>query len=237
MTSLRIAEVAARSGVPASTLRYYDQLGLVPSGRLPNGYRAYSESVFDRLTFIDSARRLALPLEEISGLLVAWEAEPCASVKARLRPMLVAQLATVDEAVERLIERREHLHAARSHLDELPDRSEGCDPSCPFLLREPVPPVARGLGADRTAQVDRWHVLLGGAAAQRLPGGALRYQLPVAALGEAAALAATEQACCPFFRFDLSLHHDTFTLTIRTPPEGLSLLGEITGITDLGEPG
>ena len=82
MTSLRIAEVAARSGVPASTLRYYDQLGLVPSGRLPNGYRAYSESVFDRLRFIDSARKLDLPLEEISGLVQAWESDPCASVKA-----------------------------------------------------------------------------------------------------------------------------------------------------------
>lgn len=70
--------MAARSGVPASTLRYYGQLGLVPSGRLPNGYRAYPESVFDRLRFIDSARKLDLPLEEISGLLGAWETDPCA---------------------------------------------------------------------------------------------------------------------------------------------------------------
>ena len=41
-----------------------------------------------------------------------------------------------------------------------------------------------------------------------------------------------EQACCPFFRFYLSLHHDTFTLTIRTTTEGLSPLREMTGMAD-----
>ena len=49
--SLRIAEVAQRSGVPASTLRYYDQIGLVPTGREGNGYRAYPEDVLDRLRY------------------------------------------------------------------------------------------------------------------------------------------------------------------------------------------
>jgi len=216
-------------------LRYYDQLGLVPSDRLPNGYRAYSEAVFDRLRFIDSVRKLDLPLEEISGLVQVWEADPCASVKARLRPLLSTQLAVVEDAVDALTELRDHLHAARAHLDELPDRDDRCDPSCAFLLHEPEPPVACRLGADRGGQVDRWRGLLEGNSGQRLTGG-VRYCLPIDALAEAAALAAAEQACCPFLRFDLSLHHDTFTLTIRTTAEGLSLLGEITGIADLLEP-
>lgn len=241
VASLRISEVAARSGVPASTLRYYDQLGLVPSGRLPNGYRAYPESVFDRIRFIDSARRLNLPLQEISGLLQAWEHDPCTSVKARLRPLLSTELAAVDDAIDTLTELRDHLHAAQAHLDELPDRDERCDPSCAFLLRPPSPPVACGLGSDRQGQivrqgqVDRWRALLDGHEAQRL-GGGVRYHLPTVDLADATALAAAEQACCPFFGFDISLHHDTFTLTVRTTPEGRSLLAEITGIADLDEP-
>lgn len=227
--------MAARSGVPASTLRYYDQLGLVPSGRLPNGYRAYPESVFDRLRFIDSARKLDLPLEEISGLLVAWETDPCASVKARLRPLLSTQLGTVEDAIDALTELRDHLEAARAHLDELPDRDERCDPSCAFLLREPPAPVACRSGADRQGQVSRWRALLDGAVVEQLAGG-VRCHLPIGTLADATTLAAGEQACCPFFRFDISLHHDTFTLTVRAPPEGLSLLGELTGITNLGRP-
>ncbi|GAA3566138.1 hypothetical protein GCM10022197_22500 [Microlunatus spumicola] len=239
MSPLRIAEVAARSGVPASTLRYYDQLGLVRSGRLPNGYRSYPDSVFDRLRFIDSARKLDLPLEDIAGLLAEWEAGPCASAKARLRPLLSAQLTTVDDAVDTLTELRDHLHAARAHLDELPDRDEQCDPSCGFLLHTPAAPVVCRLGAERSGQVDRWHALLAETPAERLNGvgggGGVRYRLPVTALADTAALAAAEQACCPFFRFDLSLRHDTFTLTIRTPPKGLPLLAEITGLPDLVE--
>lgn len=158
-----------------------------------------------------------------------------ASVKARLRPLLSTQLGTVDDAIDALTELRDHLEAARAHLDELPDRDERCDPSCAFLLREPTPPVACQLGADRQGQLSRWRALLDGATVERLAGG-VRCRLPIGDLAHAAALAAAEQACCPFFRFDISLHHDTFTLTVRAPSEGLSLLGELTGITDLDQP-
>lgn len=45
--SLGIAEVSQRSGVSASTLRCHDQIGLVPTGREPDGYRAYPEAEQD----------------------------------------------------------------------------------------------------------------------------------------------------------------------------------------------
>lgn len=71
--ALRVAEVSQRSGFSASTSRYHDQIGLVPTGREPNGYRAYPEDVLDRLRFIDAARRLDLPLVEIGELVQSWE--------------------------------------------------------------------------------------------------------------------------------------------------------------------
>lgn len=96
---MRIAEVSQRSGVSASTLRYYDQIGLVPTGREPNGYRAYPKDVLDRLRFIDAARRLDLPLVEIGELLQSWESDACSSVKAQLRPRLDEHVARVEETI------------------------------------------------------------------------------------------------------------------------------------------
>ena len=231
MTVLRIAEVAARSGVPATTLRYYDQLGLVPSERSGNGYRAYSGEVFDRLRFIDAARRLDLPLDEIAGLLRSWERDPCMSVKAKLRPLIDDHLHTVDDTISALRDLREHLASARAHLDELPDSDGRCDPSCAFLLRE-TPPVACSLGDGRGEQVDRWRALLDGHPVEAVPGG-VQCRLPISLIGDATGLAAAEQLCCPFLSFDIVLQQQTFVMTIGSPAEGLPLLAELTGLDGL----
>lgn len=226
--SLRIAQVASRSGIPASTLRYYDQIGLVPTDRSSNGYRSYPDGVFDRLRFIDAARTLDLSLDDISTLLRAWENEPCSSVKTQLRPLLTQQLTSVDKTLDTLTELRSHLESARAHLDVLPDRQDRCDPDCAFLLREPDP-VACSLGSEHEVQIDRWHTLLAGHRPEPVAGG-LRYRLPIAALAQAAELSAAEQTCCPFFSFDISLRQDTFVLTIRTPPAGDAMLAELAGV-------
>ncbi len=49
-TGLRIAEVARRSGFTPATLRYYEEIGLLPTaGRTGSGYRAYDDAVLERL--------------------------------------------------------------------------------------------------------------------------------------------------------------------------------------------
>ena len=75
-----ISEVARRSGVPARTLRYYEEIGLLRPERTPSGYREYNERVFDRLTFIRSAQALGLSLAEIRGIVTLREngEAPCA---------------------------------------------------------------------------------------------------------------------------------------------------------------
>jgi MerR family transcriptional regulator, redox-sensitive transcriptional activator SoxR len=62
---LTIGEVARRSGVAASALRYYDELGLIHSRRSGSGHRRYPRFVLRRIAFIVFAQRVGLSLDEI----------------------------------------------------------------------------------------------------------------------------------------------------------------------------
>jgi MerR family redox-sensitive transcriptional activator SoxR len=62
---LTIGEVAGRSGVAASALRFYEQLGLITSERAGSGHRRYPRPVLRRIAFIVYAQRVGLSLEEI----------------------------------------------------------------------------------------------------------------------------------------------------------------------------
>jgi MerR family transcriptional regulator, redox-sensitive transcriptional activator SoxR len=63
---LTIAEVARRSGVAASALRFYEQKGLLRSERTGSGHRRFPRAVLRRVAFIVFAQRIGLSLEEIS---------------------------------------------------------------------------------------------------------------------------------------------------------------------------
>lgn len=62
---LTISEVARRSGVAASALRFYDDRGLIRSERSGSGHRRYPRAVLRRIAFIVFAQRIGLSLEEI----------------------------------------------------------------------------------------------------------------------------------------------------------------------------
>ncbi len=62
---LTIGEVARRSGVAASALRFYDDRGLIRSERAGSGHRRYPRAVLRRIAFIVFAQRIGLTLEEI----------------------------------------------------------------------------------------------------------------------------------------------------------------------------
>ena len=85
MDMMRISQLATRSGIPASTLRFYDSAGLLPAARTAAGYRLYGEEAVERLGLISTAKHLGLPLEEIGDLLAVWETGTCAQVKADLQ--------------------------------------------------------------------------------------------------------------------------------------------------------
>jgi MerR family redox-sensitive transcriptional activator SoxR len=67
--TLTIGELAARSGVAASALRYYDRLGLLQSDRSGGNQRRFSRSELRRVAFIRIAQRVGLSLDEIRDAL------------------------------------------------------------------------------------------------------------------------------------------------------------------------
>lgn len=116
MRELDIAEVARRSGLPASTLRYYEQRGLIaPIGR--NGLRrVFDAGVIERLGLIAMGRAAGFTLEEIAAMF-APDGRPRID-----RARLAAKADELDRTVRRLAALRDGLrHAAacpaRNHLE------------------------------------------------------------------------------------------------------------------------
>ncbi|OBH09818.1 helix-turn-helix domain-containing protein [Mycobacterium sp. E3247] len=98
---LTIGEVARRAGVAATTLRYYEQIGLVPApGRL-GGQRRYDDSVLDRLEVIRLCKSAGFALEEIQ-LLFADDAPG----RPASRALAEAKLAEIDAQMESLARAR-----------------------------------------------------------------------------------------------------------------------------------
>jgi MerR family transcriptional regulator, redox-sensitive transcriptional activator SoxR len=65
--TLTISEVARRSGVAASALRFYEERGLIASERAGSGHRRYPRAVLRRVAFIVFAQRIGLTLDEIGA--------------------------------------------------------------------------------------------------------------------------------------------------------------------------
>ena len=84
MSTLTIGQVAERTGFSASSLRYYEGIGLVvPAARTDAGYRLYDEAAVGRLAFIARAKQLGCTLEEITDLVSIWDGERCGPVQRR----------------------------------------------------------------------------------------------------------------------------------------------------------
>jgi MerR family transcriptional regulator, redox-sensitive transcriptional activator SoxR len=66
---LTIGEVAARSGVAPSALRFYESIGLIAARRTDGNQRRYPRSVLRRIAFIQAGRETGIPLETIGGAL------------------------------------------------------------------------------------------------------------------------------------------------------------------------
>ena len=64
---LTIGEIARRSGVAASALRFYEERGLIRSERAGSGHRRFPRAVLRRVAFIVFAQRIGLSLDEIAG--------------------------------------------------------------------------------------------------------------------------------------------------------------------------
>ena len=77
---MQIKEFARQTNLPAKTVRYYEEIGLLPpSRRLENGYRDYSEADVARARLVAGARRLDLSLDDIQEILALRDRQeaPC----------------------------------------------------------------------------------------------------------------------------------------------------------------
>jgi len=122
---MNIGEAAARSGLPAKTIRYYEEIGLVRPGRQDNGYRAYDEPQVRMLQFVHRARDLGFSIDECRSLLSLYldRGRSSADVKA----IALAKLDEIDARIDRL-------QAMRRTLAHLAETCHGDDrPECPIL--------------------------------------------------------------------------------------------------------
>lgn len=94
---LAIGEVAARAGMSASRIRYYETRGLLPAPERAAGKRRYTEEVFRRLAIIDAAQRVGFTLEEIGDLLGSRD-QPA---HERLRQLALLKLPELDDLIAR----------------------------------------------------------------------------------------------------------------------------------------
>lgn len=146
LVGVRISEVSRLSGVPASTLRYYERIGLIESEREVNGYRSYGSAVLDHLSLVAGAKQLGLSLPEIANLLSVVEGDTCTQVRESLRPRLAERLREVDERLKVLQRLRARLVAASSQVDACPDSADRCRSECMVLQHYPVCPRSQAAG-------------------------------------------------------------------------------------------
>ena len=69
---LRIGDVAARTGVPATTIRYYEKEGLLPAPERVSGRRVFDTEIIIALAVIELAKQAGFSLEEIKTLLYGF---------------------------------------------------------------------------------------------------------------------------------------------------------------------
>ena len=122
---MNIGEVAERSGLPAKTIRYYEDIGLVKPLRDTNGYRAFRETEAHMLTFLGRARALGFSIEDCRALMALYEDESRAS--ADVKRIANLQLDAIDQKITDLKDMRDTL----SHL--VRECAGDGRPDCPIL--------------------------------------------------------------------------------------------------------
>ena len=126
MNHLTIGEAAERSGLPAKTIRFYEEIGLVkPARRRGNGYRVFGEDDLHMLRFVERARRLGFTVEDCRQLLALYRDRDRTS--AEVKALTEQRIGEIDGKIEALVAMRRTLAdlAARCHGDDRPD--------CPIL--------------------------------------------------------------------------------------------------------
>jgi len=127
---MKIGALAGRSGLPIKTLRYYEDIGLLPAvGRSEGGYRLFAEESLRRLEFIRRLKSLGLTLDDIQECLSVHDAGdlPCGDIQKQLQ----RQIALVDERLREMRLFRRDLQSLLKNWQS--DPAPNTDLICPNL--------------------------------------------------------------------------------------------------------
>ncbi|MDF1728223.1 MAG: Cu(I)-responsive transcriptional regulator [Sulfitobacter sp.] len=122
---MNISQVSTATGLPAKTIRYYEEIGLIRPDRAENGYRSFAAREVHKLAFLARARSLGFPVESCRSLLALYDDPDRASAD-------VKQIARqhLDEIEAKIAA----LSAMRDTLGELVQSCAGDSrPDCPIL--------------------------------------------------------------------------------------------------------
>ncbi|SFE05176.1 MerR family transcriptional regulator, redox-sensitive transcriptional activator SoxR [Actinacidiphila alni] len=147
---LPIGELAARSGIAASALRYYEDLGLIHAERTSGGQRRYRRSTLRRLAFIRAAQRIGLSLDEVGESLGRLPVDHVPNA-AEWKGVATSWQRRIDQQIEELERLKAKLTGCvgcgclsltRCGLYNLDDAAGAAGPGARYLLgdRAPAPP-------------------------------------------------------------------------------------------------
>jgi DNA-binding transcriptional MerR regulator len=249
---LKIKEVADASGFTAATLRYYEQIGLLPeTSRSQAGYRMYDERTLDRLAFIARAKQLGCSLDEITGLTTAWDGGQCGPIQDQLRRLVAGKIAAAQNQIAELVTFAAELQQAATALER--HRPDGaCDSECGCVSdpddTEPVGPTTRAVGlsakpvagepaiactlaaGSMKGRIADWQSLLAHAERREpIDSGVRSVFAPSVPIGDLMRLVAAEQDCCQFFRFAITVDTRGVALEVRAPGDALEIVESMFG--------
>jgi len=123
---LTIGDAASKSGLPAKTIRYYDEIALVsPSSRSEAGYRQYEAAELHKLAFVKRARSFGFSVEDCRQLLGLFENQTRSS--REVKSLASRRIEEIEEKIRDL----QYLH---DELSQLADSCPGDEQSeCPIL--------------------------------------------------------------------------------------------------------
>lgn len=122
---MNIGDISKLTGMPAKTIRYYEEIGLVAPPRDINGYRSFGEEDVHRLTFLSRSRALGFSIEECRRLLDLWQNQTRAS--SDVKAMVAEHISNVDQKIS-------DLQGIRETLSALSKSCAGDDrPDCPII--------------------------------------------------------------------------------------------------------
>ncbi len=123
---MNIGEAASQSGVKAKTIRYYEDVGLLPkAARSPAGYRRYGDNDVATLRFVNRARGLGFSVRDVADLLALYHDRDRAS--ADVKAVALAHIAGIERKLG-------ELESMRRTLLDLTERCHGdARPDCPIL--------------------------------------------------------------------------------------------------------